>query len=178
MQKNTYEYPKSSFLGIQKDSAIIAKKILENRNIQKLLFYTSPDCLSKKEPTSEQIKNMFDTQQISFVPKLEIDDTKKTYIRITYHSFSPNSTNTFYRNNVIDIQIICHYETWNMGNFELRPYRIAGEIDAMLNGARLSGIGLLQFTAGDQILYDDIYGGVVLQYLAIRGEEDKINPLD
>jgi hypothetical protein len=29
---------------------------------------------------------------------------------------------------------MCHFSDWDLGNFELRPYRIAGELDSMLDG--------------------------------------------
>ena len=58
MKKNTYEYPKSSFLGLPKDTSLIMEKILSNENILKLLYYTSPDWYTKKNLTSEQVKEM------------------------------------------------------------------------------------------------------------------------
>jgi len=61
---------------------------------------------------------------------------------------------------------------------DLRPYRIAGEIDSMLDGARLSGIGQLLFIDADQDVYDREFGGVTLRYLAVRGHEDDVNPLE
>ena len=63
----------------------------------------------------------------------EVKD-KKNYLRITFDDFTPNATNTFYRDHVLEIKIICHFDDWDLDNFELRPYRIAGEIDSMLDG--------------------------------------------
>lgn len=188
MQKNTYEYPKSSFLGMAKDTSLIVEKILSNQRVLKLLYYTSPDCLkwdSKKNLTPEQIKSMFEckikgdpsTKQISNVPKIKIDTDKRTYLRITYDTFTPNATNTFYRDHIVEIKIACHFENWDLNNFELRPYRIAGEIDSMLNDQHLTGIGLLTFIGANQEVYNEIYGGVTLRYLAIRGHEDEVRPL-
>ena len=36
---------------------------------------------------------------------------------------------------------------WDIGDFQLRPYKIAGYIDGLLNGAKLSGIGTFNFFA-------------------------------
>jgi len=121
---------------------------------------------------------MFENGQISNIPKIKIDKDDKTYLRVTFDSFTPNAENTFYRDHIVEIKIICHFDNWNLGNYELRPYRIAGEIDAMLDGEHLTGIGLLNFMSANQDVYDSEFGGVTLQYLAIRGDEDRKHPLD
>ena len=181
MIKDTYEYPKSSFLGMAKDTAIIMDKILSNRKVLRLLYYNAPDCLtwgSSKDLTSAQIKELFDKKQISNVPKIKVDKDKRSYLRVTFDSFTPNATNTFYRDHIVEIKIVCHFDDWDLENFELRPYRIAGEIDSMLDGARLTGIGVLNFLGADQDIYDEEYGGITLRYLAIRGNEDDVNPIN
>jgi hypothetical protein len=66
-----------------------------------------------------------------------------TYLHISYGKFYPNATNPHYRDNTFYIDIYCHYEDWDLGNYELKPYRIAGELDAMLDGKHLTGIGEL-----------------------------------
>ena len=43
----------------------------------------------------------------------------------------------------------------------------------MLSGAKLTGIGVLTFLGADQFIHDSEYGGLILQYLIIRGNEDK-----
>lgn len=185
MKKNTYEYPKSSFLGMAKDTSLIIEKILGNKKVLKLLYYTSPDWEKKPDLTSAQVKEMFEdrikgdpsTRQISNVPKVKIDADKRTYLRMTFDAFTPNNTNTFYRDHVVEIKIICHFENWDLRNYELRPYRIAGEIDSMLNGQKLTGIGTLNFIGADQDVYNEVFGGVTLRYLAIRGTEDDVKPL-
>lgn len=164
-----------------KDTSIIINKILANKNVLRLLYYTSPDCLEwgrDKDLTSAQIKDLFESKQISNIPKVTIDKDKKTYLRVTFDSFTPNATNTFYRDHIVEIKIICHFNDWDLKDFELRPYRIAGEIDSMLDQQKLTGIGELNFLSADQDIYDEEYGGITLRYLAIRGHEDDINPLN
>ena len=178
MKKNLYEYPKSSFLGMAKDTALIIDKILSNKNVLKLLYYTSADWKSQPDLNAEQIKSLFTEKQISNVPKIVVDREKMNYLRITYDSFTPNATNTFYKDHIVELKIICHFDDWDLNDFELRPYRIAGELDAMLEGQHLTGIGELTFLGAEQDVYDNEYGGVTLRYLAIRGNEDKVNPLD
>jgi len=63
-----------------------------------------------------------------------VDDNgiKRNYLRITFDSFTQNATNDFYRDHVVEVRIVCHFDTWNLLDFDQRPYRLAGEIDAML----------------------------------------------
>lgn len=178
MKKNTFEYPKSSLLGMPKDAALIMDRILSNKNVLKLMCYNSRDWKSKPEVTGEMIKEMFETKQISSVPKVKIDAPEKTYLRLIYGNIVRNATNPEYRDNTFGIDIICHYDNWDLGDFELRPYRIAGEIDAMLDKTHLTGIGELMFVSVVPYVYDEEFAGVTLTYLAIRGHEDQVNPLD
>lgn len=178
MKKNLYEYPKSSLLGMPKDASLIMERILSNQNVLKLLTYNTKDWKSKPPVTGDMIKEMFETQQISSVPRIKVDRPEKTYLRLIYGTTVRNSTNPEFRDNTFGIDIICHYDNWDLGDFELRPYRIAGEIDSMLNKTHLTGIGELEFVSATPYIYDEEFAGVSLTYLAIRGNEDKVNPLE
>jgi hypothetical protein len=60
-----------------------------------------------------------------------------------------------------------------MRDFELRPYKIAAEIDTMFNDKRLTGIGTLKFLGMTQMVLTDEFAGLCLLYNAVHGEEDK-----
>lgn len=178
MKHNSYEYPKSSLLGMPKDAAIIIDRILSNPNLLRLLVYETRDWQSQPLPNGEQIKELFTSHQISSVPKIEIDSKEKTYIRLTYGTVIRNASNPEYRDNTFGIDIICHYDNWDLGDFELRPYRVAGEIDAMLDKTHLTGIGELEFVSATPYVYNEEFAGVSLTYLAVRGHEDQKNPVN
>ena len=68
-----------------------------------------------------------------------------------------------------------------MRDFELRPYKIAAELDSMFNEKRLTGIGKLEFLGANQMILTDEYAGLCVMYQVIHGEEDKKkmpNPMD
>lgn len=178
MRNDQYFYPKSSLLGMPKDAALIMDRILSNRNVLKLLVYNTKDWKSQPDVTNEQIKELFASHQISSVPRIKVDKAEKTYLRLTYGSIVRNATNPEYRDNTFGIDIICHYDNWDLGDFELRPLRIAGEIDAMLDKTHLTGIGLLEFVSAVPYIYDDEFAGYTLTYLAVRGHEDLQRPLN
>lgn len=178
MKHNSYEYPKSSLLGMPKDAAIIIDRILSNPNLLRLLVYETRDWQSQPLPNGEQIKELFTSHQVSSVPKIKIDSKEKTYIRLTYGTVIRNASNPEYRDNTFGIDIICHYDNWDLGDFELRPYRVAGEIDAMLDKTHLTGIGELEFVSATPYVYNEEFAGVSLTYLAVRGHEDQKNPVN
>lgn len=172
MKKEIYTYPQSSFLSMEKDMGLIVNMIMKNDRLKKMLYYTSRDCLKKAKLTEDQTLEMFG-KQIKTVPKIYVDDTVLNYLIIGFDNFSPNGTNPEFRNNLIEFDIICHYDQWPMKDFELRPYKIAAELDYMFNEKHLTGIGKLEFLGASQILLTDEYGGICLLYQAIHGEEDK-----
>jgi hypothetical protein len=44
---SSYQYPKSSFLSIEKDLDIIVTAMLKNERLKKLLYYTVPTALDE-----------------------------------------------------------------------------------------------------------------------------------
>lgn len=169
-------FPKSSFLSTDKDLSLIIKKIMENQRLLKMLYYTQKDCLNGKDLTQQQIISMLD-KQIKIVPKIEISEDCPIYIIISMDNFTTNSENPEFRDCTINFDILCHPDHWNMGNFQLRPYKIAGEIDAMLNNQKLTGIGTLQFVTGNNLILNDDLMGISIIYSAIHGIEDQTKPL-
>ena len=172
--------PKSSFLSMEKDASLISNMLLRNERLKKLLYYTTPDCLDRKILTEDQSLELFG-KNIKLVPKLYVDNSVLNYIILSFDNFTPNMTNREFRDNIIEFDIICHFDQWQLKDFQLRPYRIAAEIDSMFDEKHLSGIGLLHFLGANQIILTDEYAGLCLMYQAIHGGEDKtkmLNPND
>lgn len=175
-----YEFPKSSFLAMEKDLQLITDLMFKNKRLKKLLFHTTPNALEERDLTQEETYTLFG-KNIKIVPKLYIDGSVLNYVIISFDNFTPNATNPEFRDNVISFDIICHFDQWQLQDFQLRPYRIAAEIDTMLNEKHLSGIGTLHFLGANQIILNDEFAGLSLMYSAIQGEEDKKkmpNPAD
>ena len=164
--------PRSSFLSAEKDMNIIVDQMLYNERLKRLLYYTTPDCLNKDNLTEEQSLSLIG-KNIKNVPKLKIDTEVLNYIIINFDNFTMNATNEQFRDNIIEFDILCHIDQWELKDFQLRPYKIAAEIDSMFNGKHLTGIGTLQFVGATQILLTNEYAGFCLTYMAIHGEEDK-----
>ena len=180
MKKEIYSYPKSSFLSTEKDMGIIVNMIMKNERLKKMLHYTTRDCLNKPNLSEDESLDLFG-KNIKIVPKLYVDGSVLTYIIVSFDNFTPNDTNPEFRDNIIEFDIICHFDQWHMKDFESRPYKIAAELDSMFNGKHLTGIGELEFLGANKIILTDEYAGLCVMYQAIHGEEDKKkmpNPMD
>lgn len=173
MRIEGYVPPKSSFLSLNKDMKILVNKILSNQRLKKLLYYQVKDPLSKPNLTEEESLSLFG-QQIKMVPKLYVDKDLLTYMIISFDNFI-ESSNPQFRDNIIEFDIICHFDSWQLNDFDLRPYRIAAELDSMLDKQKLTGIGLLEFVGASQIILNSEFAGLCLMYRAYHGGEDKKN---
>jgi hypothetical protein len=170
---------KSSFLSTEKDMNLIVSAILKNERLKRLLHYTTRDALNRKNLTEDESLELFG-KNITLVPKLTVDNSVLNYLIISFDNFTP-SGNPEFRDNIIEFDIICHFDQWQLQDFALRPYKIAGEIDSMFNGKHLTGIGELNFLGMNQMILTDEFAGLCLMYSAVHGEEDKKfmpNPAD
>ena len=172
MRVVNYREPKSSFLSMDKDLGIIIDSFLKNKNLKKLLHYTTPKVLEMPNLTEQESVELIG-KNIIIVPKLYIDGSVLAYVIISFDNFTTNATNPEFRDNIVSFDIICHFDQWQMNDMQLRPYRIAAEIDTMFNDRHLTGIGTLQFLGANQIILNDEFAGLTLMYSAIHGEEDK-----
>lgn len=179
MKVNSYNYPQSSFLAVEKDMNMLVDLFMRNDRLKKLVYYSTPDALSKPAVPSDKAAEMFG-KQIKIVPKLKVDAPEFCYVIISFDNFTENRTNPAFRDNTISFDIVCHFDQWNLGNFKLRPYAIAAEIDSMVNDKRLTGIGKVQFLGCKQIILSDEFAGLTLMYEAIHGYEgeDSKDPFD
>lgn len=174
MKITNYQFPKSSFLSIDKDMSLIVNHILKNERLKKLLHYTTKDSLDRPKLTEDESLELFG-KNVKIVPQVVVDGSVRNYIIINFDNFTTNNSNPYFRDNLIEFDIICHYDQWQLQDFQLRPYRIAAELDSMLNGQRLTGIGKLEFVGASQIPLTSDYAGLCLIYSAIHGDEDKLN---
>ena len=172
--------PQSSFLSVEKDAALIMDRIFENRSLQKLLYYNTPDALNRKDLNEEQMQSLIENN-IKFVPKIKVDKLVENYLLINFDGFQ-TTYNPEFRDNIIEFDIICHIDQWMLRDFKLRPFRIAAELDSMLDKKHLTNMGEMEFLSLDsKLIENDEYAGMCLRYRVVHGGEDKKfmpNPMD
>lgn len=179
----------SSFLSCEKDIEMILRKLFVESApysdiLKRLLVINTKDCLEnnsqivleklKQTSLSQLVKDKY----IRLSPKIEIEehDEVKVYLIISSDNYTPNETNPYYRDCTITFDIICYTDYWDIGNYRLRPLKIAGYIDGILNNAKLSGIGTFNFLGCNELILTETLSGYTLSYRAIHGNDDKIAP--
>ena len=171
MKIDGVKIPKSSFLSMEKDLEIVVNHLCKNERLKRLLYYTTPDAIDKPNLNDEQMIQLF-KKNIKLIPKLYVDGSVLNYILINFDNFTP-SENPEFRDNTIQFDIVCHFDQWNLRDYALRPYKIAGEIDSMFNLKKLTGIGYLEFMGATQIVLNDEFAGLCLMYRTVHGGEDE-----
>lgn len=179
----------SSFLSAEKDIETILRKLFVESYpysdiLKTLLVINTKDCLDNKE--SKVIKDIIKSTSLSKLrqegyiklePKIALPEHEevKSYIIISCDNFSPNAANPYFRDCTVSFTIVCHIDYWDLGNYRIRPLKIAGYIDGILNEAKLSGIGTFNFLGCDEVVYNEDLAGYTLTYRAIHGNDDTIS---
>lgn len=177
---------KTSFLSVGKDTETILNKLFiqsgpHSEHLKRLLIINAKDCLSNTGSKAYQVaikksvKQIIDEGYIKLIPKIEFEEHAevKAYVIVSYDNFTTNDTNPEFRDCTVNFDIICHTNYWDIGNYEVRPLKIAGYIDGILNEARLSGIGTFNFIGCNQIILNEELSGYTLSYRAVHGTDDR-----
>lgn len=180
----------SSFLSCEKDMETILRKLfIENQPysniLKRLLVINTEDCLDNlnSKVINEKLEEMSLAKlrqegYIKLAPKIRMPEHEeiKSYIIITCDNFTPNEKNPFYRDCTVTFDIICHIDYWDIGDYRLRPLKIAGYIDGILNNTKLSGIGTFNFLGCNQLILNEDLAGYTLMYRAVHGNDDRLPP--
>ena len=179
----------SSFLSYEKDIEIILKKLFvesgqASEDLKRLLIINSKNCLDDRESEvfrkaireKGSIKKLFEDGYIRLAPNIKFGENEdvKSYILISVDGFSENTTNPEFRDCNIVFDIICHTDSWDLGNFRQRPLKIMGYIDGILNKSKLAGIGNIEFLIAEKMILNSQLSGYTLMYRAVHGSDDII----
>lgn len=177
---------KSSFLSCEKDAETIIKKLFVSSrpysdDLKRLLIINTKNCLDDSNENygkiveNTSVKDLMEENYLTLVPKIKLTEHAevKSYIVLNFQDFSP-TTNPEYRDCKVTFDIICQLDYWALDNYQIRPLKIAGIIDGILNNEKLSGIGELEFLSLEFLPLDEVYAGYTLTFLATHGNDDKI----
>ena len=193
MRRDAIKNITSSFLSCEKDTETILRKLFIDTRpysdiLKRLLIINTKDCLDlsnmnyKKIVDSYNLSDLREQGYLRLEPKIRFGEHEevKSYILISYDNFTPNPTNPEFRDCTVTFDIICHTDYWDIGNYQLRPFKIVGYIDGILNKAKLSGIGEFQFMGCSQLILNEDLSGYSLMYRAVHSVDgdDKIPPTE
>ena len=119
----------------------IVRRLQDNQNLLKLLYYSGKDPLSEEDLTEEQIKNEIFEKLIKIVPRVGPKETAQSLLAIRVVRGRSNEENNEFRDFEIDIEVFVPMTQWIIKDSNLRPFAIMGEIHKSLNRKTIDGLG-------------------------------------
>lgn len=167
MMINRDKFKKSeSFKNVEKDLAYIVSKIREDEELLKLLSLKEN---SQNKLTEKEKKEILE-ECVRIVPKItELNEEGWSYLTIQFRQFSANGDNPKYRDKFLVFNIVCNFDTWNMGDFKLRPYQIAGRLDVLFDRKSLIDTYTINFISAEPLILNEEIAGISLAYLVTYG---------
>lgn len=191
---------RSSFLSCEKDTETILKTLFVDSKpysdlLKRLLIVNNPDCLDtdnsdyQKLIDSKNLGKLINEGYIRLNPKIARGNFEniKSYILITFDNFSSASKNPQFRDCTVNFDIICYMDEWCLDDYQVRPLKICGYIDGILNSLtqknkinykslgnniRMSGFGAYQFLGCNLAVLNEDISMYTLSYRALHFTED------
>lgn len=162
MAKETTTQRRFAVLG--DNTFYIANRLMQNQRICRLLKYQVRDPFNKDKYPDVDGADLIN-KQILIIPKIFDDSTEKmSYITAIFTNYTVNQLNPDFKWANIRFDIACPYEEWLLDEASLRPYLLMQEVDNMFNGAKMSGIGTLQFVRAETLTLTGEIGGYSMLY--------------
>lgn len=122
----------------------VARRLLANDNLCKLLYYTDHDPLSQPNLTEKQKEEEIFNKLLRMVPRLRPVETANSIVGIFASEGQRISSNTEFKIVTIEAEIYVPVTQWLIKGTNLRPYAIMGEIQESLDGKIINGLGKLE----------------------------------
>ena len=120
---------------------LIAKRLMANQNLLKLLYYTDKDPLNQPDISKEIIQKEIFEKIIKVVPRLGPKETAKSAIAFRVVSGKKISTNDEFQLIQINFEVFVPLTQWILKSDSLRPFLIMSEIEKSLDGKTVNGLG-------------------------------------
>ena len=124
----------------------IVKRLMNNQNLLKLLYYTDKDPLSQSDISGDTIRKEIYEKLIKVIPRIGPKETASSLIAIKIDRGKANKNDEF-RDIHFMVDVFVPLTQWIIKDENLRPFAIMGEIQKSLQGAKVDGIG--QIIGGD-----------------------------
>lgn len=128
----------------------LAKKLLSNQNLCKLLVNTDLDPLNKD--LHHDIENTMELfgKNIRVIPLIEpVDETTTSKIVIVFGGSDIIDENSCSENINVLIYVYTPYKEWTITGNSLRPHAIMAEVRKSLQNRRINGLGEIKYEGFD-----------------------------
>ena len=191
----------SSFLSCEKDTERILQALFVTARpysdiLKRLLVINKPDCLDMDNKQYSEIVRNYNISKLIREGYIRLDsklkrkefEKIKSFIILTFDDFTTNRNNPEFRDCSVNFDIVCYNDQWTLNDYAVRPLKIAGYIDGILNNCtniykggtnslapnvQLSGFGSYIFNGCSYAVLDEDLSMYSLSYRAIHFTEDK-----
>ena len=158
---------------IESTMAAIKTKLLRNDTLRKLLYCDTPDALECEAPKAKEV-NKYITLKPVYEFENKEDYNQSSMINIYTTQIDPADEGR-YTASVIQINVVCNTDVWELDDSKIRPLRICEEVIRMVDKAKFSASNKLELaTITDLIISKKMFGYALLFDLVDgSGEIDK-----
>lgn len=151
----------SIFDDFNKYTDTLLRRIIDDVELSKLLYYTSDDPLAEPDFDTSIIfdNNLFPDETIA-----DIVTTPKTTLGVVVDEISPLEDNVKYASFEVKFYLLTHRSLQKIANQHMRLYDIMRRIDILFNNE--SGIGMYKLTLNRayRIKPNEDYSGFIISY--------------
>ena len=143
----------------------IAKKLLDNQDLCKLLVNTDLDPLNPNTHPNNIDGISLLHKNIRVVPLVTAEDqTTESKIVLLFDEGEVNRSNSDNENLSLLINIYCPFKEWSITGDTLRPFAIMSEIRKSLQGKRINGLGEIQYNGFTSALMTNQMGSYEMSF--------------
>lgn len=121
----------------------IVKRLLENDDLIKLLYFEDKDPLSHDNLTSEFKQKEIFENLVKIVPMVGTNTDSKSRLVVYVTRGSKNTQNNEFKDISIKISVFVPLTNWVIKDTNLRPFAILGQTQSSLDGKTINGLGRL-----------------------------------
>ena len=121
----------------------IVRRLMENDDLVKLLYYQDQDPLSKEALDKEFKQKEIFEKLIKVVPYVGTNTDSRSILVVYVTKGNKNSQNKEFKNINICISVFVPLTNWIIKDTNLRPFAILSEVQSSLDGKVINGLGRL-----------------------------------
>lgn len=144
----------------------IIKRLLANKKLLRLLYYTDKDPLSeqKEDVSKEVIYKDGITGLIRVVPRVSERENSQSIITFRILRGNPNEDNSSFLDIYFFVEIFCPLDQWVIKDENLRPYAIMSEVQQSLEGKEINGLGTISGSGFDANFFTEEIGAFYMRF--------------
>ena len=143
----------------------IAKKLLDNQDLCKLLVNTDLDPLNKQLHPDEINGVSLLHKNIRVIPLISSNEqTTQSKIILLYSEGEINESNLDNENVSFIVTIYCPFDEWLITGDTLRPFAIMAEIRKTLQDKRLNGLGEIKYLGFNVSTLTEEMGSYIMRF--------------